>query len=245
MERHNGGSNTLPNIAGLCSCCHGKVHTDPKVKKQLNTLKSGMNKKYGALSVLNQVIPALVSELGALFPARTYVTNGRSTHTFREARGVAKDHYLDAYCIACSVLSTVAVVDDGVEPFQVLQYRRRDRQACHKAMMNRKYCAGKDIVATNRHKAYEQNEPSLEEYRASHSEAAVSKLIATPHPAQYKNMERIMPGSIVDFDGKVAVFNSSTGTENGRPSYYIPVGGNKVRANKCKFVANNTGITFA
>ena len=243
VPRHEGGSNTLPNMVGLCNSCHVRVHTDAQAKKQLTTLKTGINKKYGALSVLNQIIPTLATALGTMFPDGAYATDGQSTKMFRDAHSIAKDHYLDAYCIACSVLSTISVIDDVVTPFQVMQFRRHDRQACHQAMMNRKYYLDGKVVATNRHAAYEQKDPSLADYVAAGGD--ISKLVVRQHLPHCKNMGRIMPGSIVNFDGKVAVFSSSSGTYRGKPCYYIPVGGNKVSCNKCKFVANNTGLVFA
>ncbi len=242
VPRHEGGSNTLPNMVGLCDSCHARVHTDAKAMAELKTIKAGINKKYGALSVLNQIIPALANALGAMLPDGAYATDGQSTKMFRDAHGIAKDHYLDAYCIACSVLSAVSVIDDAAAPFQVMQFRRHDRQACHQAMMNRKYYLDGKVVATNRHAAYEQKDPSLADYVAAGGN--ISKLVVRQHLPHYKNQSRIMPGSIVNFDGKVDTFNSSSGTYCGKPCYYIPVRRSKVRCSKCKFVANNAGLVF-
>lgn len=80
------------------------VHKETAWKKKLAEEKVGFNKKYGALSVLNQIIPALTDKLSVLFPKHFFVTTGKSTHNYRETHGVSKDHWLDAYCIACSVL---------------------------------------------------------------------------------------------------------------------------------------------
>ena len=243
VPRHEGGSNTLPNMVGLCNSCHAKVHTNTKAMAELKTIKAGISKKYGALSILNQIIPALASALGTMFPDSAYATDGQSTKMFRDAHSITKDHYLDAYCIACSVLPAVSVIDDAVMPFHVMQFRRHDRQACHQAMMNRKYYLNGKAVATNRHAAYEQKDSALDDYVAAGGN--FSQLVVREHLPRYKNMERIIPGSIVNFDGKVAVFNSSSGTYRGKPRYYIPVGGDKVSCNKCKYVANNTGLVFA
>ena len=60
VPRSKGGSDTLPNIAGLCKECHHKVHTTREAFLALQKKKNGMNKKYGALSVLNQIIPYLI-----------------------------------------------------------------------------------------------------------------------------------------------------------------------------------------
>ena len=55
--------------------------------------------------------------------------------------------------------------------------RRHDRQPCHKAL--------------------EQKMGSFEEYREAHPSADISKLTVKHLPAQYKDMFRIMPGSII------------------------------------------------
>ena len=104
VPQSENGSNTIGNIVGLCTKHHDLVHKDTAWQKKLAKKKTGLNKKYGALSVLNQIIPALTKELGSLFPKHFFATNGKSTYDYRAAHGVRKDHWLDAYCIACSVL---------------------------------------------------------------------------------------------------------------------------------------------
>ena len=114
-----------------------------------------LNKKYGALSVLNQIIPALTKELSSLFPKHFFATNGKSTYDYRAAHGVSKDHWLDAYCIACSVLAN-DVCDSNINshvPYELKQFRRHDRRALHKENMSRVYTLNGKSVATNRHKA--------------------------------------------------------------------------------------------
>lgn len=68
VPQHKNGSNTIDNIIGLCTQHHDLVHKDATWQKRLAKKKTGLNKKYGALSVLNQIIPALTKELSSLLP---------------------------------------------------------------------------------------------------------------------------------------------------------------------------------
>ena len=63
IPRSKRGSDTLPNIAGLCKACHEKVHTSEEAAKKLASRKAGLTKKYGGTSVLNQIIPKLFDAL--------------------------------------------------------------------------------------------------------------------------------------------------------------------------------------
>ena len=259
VPRHKGGSDTLPNKVGLCSKCHHLVHTDSKTANKLSDIKSGMNKKYGALSVLNQIIPYLVKELSNLFPhGCTYVTDGRSTKAFRDTYGIDKKHAYDAYCIACSILDsnneneeTSNTIDisniqklKDIPTFQYMQFRRHDRQACIRQMVDRKYILDGKVVATNRNKAIEQKSDSLQEFRDANGDAIVSQLTVKPHPPQYKDMNRIMPGAIMNFDGTVGILQCSQGRYNGMPNYYNNTKGERVLIKKCVLFAQNAGIVF-
>ena len=244
VPRHKGGSDTLPNIVGLCTKHHQLVHTNEKIAAKIKTVKEGMNKKYGALSVLNQIISYLVDELSEMFPGGVYITDGYSTKLFRDKHNVPKDHHLDAYCIACSVLSEDITVQPSSKYYHVKQFRRHDRQACNNEMLKRKYYLDGKFVATNRHKACEQAEDSLEDFRATHSEQDVSRLTVKEHHATYKDMNRPMPGSMFRHNGKIFVLQGSQGRENGKPAYYIDTHGNKHRANKCTTIKQSTGLVF-
>ena len=246
VPRHKGGSNTLPNKVGLCSKCHHLVHVDSKAKNKLADIKNGMNKKYGALSVLNQIIPKLMNEISLMFPNSVYVTDGRSTKAFRDTYGIDKKHAYDAYCIACSILdesktfiskNTISITTIPI--FQYIQFRRHDRQACIRQMVDRKYMLDGKVVATNRNKATEQKLDSLQEFRDTYGDTVVSQLTVKPHPPQYKDMNRIMPGAVMRFDGKVGVMQSSI-----VGSFYKSTNGNKSTPRKYKLLARNTGIVF-
>lgn len=250
VPKSRGGSGTLPNIAGLCAEHHDKVHKSAAWEERLAAKKSGMNKKYGALSVLNQAVPYLMEELGALFPGHAYATTGQDTKRFRDAHGIPKSHCLDAYCIAASVLecageSGLAAKAGGTSVYRIRQFRRHDRQACHQENIDRKYADGTGrAVAVNRHKRTGQKHGSLEEYRQSHSDRDVSRLHARPHKPAMKRKNRIMPGAAMAEGKKVYVMQKSTGTTNGRPDYYVDTNGIRHSAGKSRLLKANEGLVF-
>ena len=244
IPKSKNGSETLENRVGLCEGHHRLVHTEEEWAKKMVAKKAGMNKKYHALSVLNQIIPSLSEQLAELFPQHAFATTGRDTCAFREGHGIQKDHYLDAYCIACSVLPNVRkVASPKGKPYDIRQFRRHDRQACHKANIERKYIdASGKVVASNRNKAMEQKTDSLVEYRANHSAAEISRLRVKTHFPQYKDMSRPMPGSLALHNGKVFVLTASDGRHNGFVDYYIDEHGGKHSARKSKILTNNPGL---
>lgn len=246
IPRRKNGSETLENRVGLCEEHHRLVHTEASWEKKLATKKAGLNKKYHALSVLNQIIPQLTEQLTELFPQHAFATTGQNTYAFRKDHSIPKDHYLDAYCIACSVLAdTSGVAIPKGAPHDIRQFRQHDRQACHKANIERKYIdADGNVVAYNRNKAIEQKTDSLVEYRVSHSEAEVSQLTVKPHLPQYKDMGRPMPGSLALHNGNVFVLTASAGKTNGHVNYYIDAHGERHAARKSIILTNNTGLQF-
>lgn len=248
VPRRNNGSETLENRVGLCEEHHRLVHTEEEWTKKLTAKKAGMNKKYHTLSVLNQIIPKLTEQLAEQFPQHAFVTTGQDTYRFREDHGIPKDHYLDAYCIACSVIPHARkVVAPKGKPYDIRQFRRHDRQACHKANVARKYYdADGKLAATNRHKAMEQKSDSLVEYRENHSEVKVSRLRVKAHFPQYKEMSRPMPGSLLaNNGGKVFTLMRSDGKHNGKADYFVDTQGIKHLAKRCILLQNNQGIIFA
>ena len=248
VSRKKNGSETIENRAGLCKKHHRLVHTEEEWEKKLAKKKAGLNKKYHALSVLNQIIPRLSEELAVLFPEHTFVTTGQDTAGFRKTHVISKDHHLDAYCIACSVLEKPNKVSEPTgAPYQMMQFRRHDRQACHKANISRKYYDknGK-LVATNRHKAMDQQVDSLEEYWAQHEEKAVCGLTVKPHFPAYKDIFRVMPGSLLkDETGTIFTMLRSDGKHNGVADYFIDTQGEKHLAKRCILLQKNQGIIFA
>lgn len=238
------GSDTISNIVGLCAKHHDLVHKEAKWEEKLKTRKHGLNKKYGALSVLNQIIPKLCDTLSVAFGEHFYVTDGRSTKAFRDTYNIQKDHYLDAFCIACSILSVNDIkVPCENDVFRILQFRRHDRQACHQERLDRKYYLNGTLVATNRHRATEQMSDSLEEYAAAGG--CVDKLVVPKHPALYKRKGRIMPGALFLVGKEVKTMIASQGAHNGVPNYYRYSDGTRATPKNCKPIYKNKGIVFA
>ena len=106
-------------------------------------------------------------------------------------------------------------------------------------MVDRKYLLDGKVVAANRHKAIEQKSDSLEEFREAYGNAAVSQLTVKPHTPQYKDMARIMPGAVMDFNGSIGVMQSSI-----VGSFYKPTKGHKATPKKCVLLAQNAGMVF-
>ena len=245
VPQHKNGSNTIDNIIGLCTQHHDLVHKDATWQKRLAKKKTGLNKKYGALSVLNQIIPALTKELSSLFPKRFFVTNGKSTYDYRAAHGVSKDHWLDAYCIACSVLpnDTCDKTINSRVPYELKQFRRHDRRALNNENMSRVYTFNGKMVATNRHKATEQTTDSLEEFRQRQPNDVCNLKVKEHHPT-YRNMNRNYPGSVFLVGNQVHVMQGIAGSKDGEATTYKDTNANSIAAGKCKFVAKNSGILF-
>ena len=243
VSRRRRGSNTISNIAGLCMEHHALVHKDKEWEEKLKARKQGMNKKYGALSVLNQIIPKLAEALCLEFPEHCFITDGRSTKAFRKIYNIRKDHYLDAYCIACSILSAeIVTVPCEDDVFRIRQFRRHDRQACHQERLDRKYELNGKTVAVNRHKAIGQKADSLEEFVIAGG--CVDKLIVLAHRPVMKRMDRVMPGAVFTVENERKIMFASHGTHNGKPKYYRFTDGTRETPKKCKQIRENSGIMF-
>lgn len=243
VPRRKNGSETLENRVGLCEEHHRLVHTEEAWVKKLAAKKAGMNKKYHALSVVNQIIPALTEQLAELLPQHAFVTTGQDTAHFREDHGIPKDHCLDAYCIGWSVLTNHSKVEvPAMVPYQMMQFRRHDRQACHQANIKRVYLLDGKPVAANRRKAIEQKDDSLEEFRRSHTQQEISLLTVKEHKPTYKDMQRPMPGSVFLFNEKIHTLQGSNGRHGGIPDYFIGTDGSKSNAKRCIFLLQNSGL---
>ena len=251
IPRHEGGSDAASNIVGLCSSHHGLVHTDIKWKEKLSSKKSGLNKKYGALSVLNQIMPRLEQELWTIYPGHVFAVSGRDTKCFREDNNISKDHQYDAYCIASVVVGNKGNIN-SIKTHIIRQFRRHDRQACHQENLKRKYYLDGKLVATNRHRAYEQKEVALDEYLAeigyrkgvNQAFTTLRAFTVKEHKPIMKDMSRFLPGSLFRDSNKVYVLQGYKGKQNGKVSYFIDTRGNRHLANRCRIVQNNTGLRF-
>lgn len=209
VPRAKGGSNTIANLAGLCDHCHEFVHKEEKSATRLESKKAGLNKKYRALSILNQIIPYLVEEYETMFPDHIYLTNGWDTKKFREDHHVKKTHNADAYCIAASALPDGAVIRQDLEPYEILQFRRHDRAIIH-SQRERTYYLDGEKVAVNRKKRMDQKYDSLEywyqkmrmEHGPEEADVLRSQLTVKKSQRHYNNLNRVLPGAVFLHEGK-------------------------------------------
>ena len=237
------GSDTARNIAGLCRGCHSLVHTNATYRQILISKKRGIWKAYAKTGVLNQVIPHMIRELEAMYPEHLHVTDGKATQKTRRAANIGKAHHLDAYVIACNGMN-VSPAYAPTWKYELMQFRRHNRQACKKANVARKYYLNGKCVATNRHRAFEQPKEaiSLDEYRAAGGR--MDKLEVKPHLPIYQRMDRVPRGSLMLVNGRTKVFVASQGMYKGKPYYYSFADGTKAATKECRLLQQNTGIVF-
>lgn len=262
VPKHKNGSNTLPNIAGLCTCCHGKVHTDAEFKEKLITKKKGLLKKYGALSALNQAIPFicrdLINEYGE---DHVRFVRGWETSKMRDSYGLEekdKDtnpcHELDAHCIATYAYGIVSnELPTFNKVYQIQQFRRHDRVII-KSQAERTYKRplgnGKfEKVATNRKTRFEQKGDSLQDWYLKQVEAygkqkadvMVSQLKVLKSMRRYNDLNRILPGAEFWYHGQRCIL---TGRKN-KGAYLFGTGlDGYVHAEECIFTKRNSGLVF-
>jgi len=249
VKRKKGGSNTIANLAGLCEACHALVHSNTEAAERLSQKKAGLNKKYGALSVLNQILPYFLKYLEREFPDAAYVTTGNDTYQFRQDHGIVKDHDTDAYCIACSTLEHPAI-RMADHTYRILQFRRHNRANINH-QKERTYKLDGNTVAKNRRKRTDQKTPSLIDwfdemaklYGMDAAETMRSNLIVKKSRRSYNNRERILPGSIFFFQGKNYVLSAQI--KNGAYIRAVGCGTPNFPAKKCQFLCKNTGLVYA
>ena len=204
------GVGSIDNQAGLCCGCHDKVHKYGSAKEKLAKKKEGMLKKYGALSVVNTIMPYLLDEVASRYELS--VTAGWDTMRIREYFGLDKDHCIDAYCIAMSMLLDVDEIGpDEKAPekpgfkecyYDIKQFRRHDRaRIC--AQKERTYYLNGKAVCKNRHKRTGQDKTdykgrawdSLAEFRQAHPDL-VCKLTVRRSKRSYNSQPQAKLGVV-------------------------------------------------
>ena len=219
VSKSNGGSDNINNIAGLCYNCHygnDGVHKN-EASKQLQTLKEGLKQKY-KISLLNSVMPVLIEEVSEFCINNNYkfsVTDGYSTSLTRKQMNLPKTHCIDAYCISmANILIQCKILPSAI--YEQRRFKKKSSNLIHKRN-NREYYIKEGnklvLVAKNRHKAIEQNFPSLEEYLSeyalTHTEYECIKhaknLIVKPCKRTYtyhkeKKIAPIHPGDTVKYE---------------------------------------------
>ena len=259
VPRSKGGSNTLPNIAGLCKRHHDLVHTEDKWIEKLAKKKKGMNKKYHSLSVLNQITPYLVKELSEMVPGNVYVTTGGDTYAFRKDYKLEKTHSTDAYCVACSIITNPSITVKKLNIcYDIRQYRKHDRMACHKENIDRKYSLDDVVVAKNRHKRYTQKEDSLEQYRQKlvakygekEAKRIISRLKVEKHSPEYKSKGKWPGGSLFLYNGRVKdkrgyhILDKYDGSDRGTPKCLMDYQEIRYGYKGCALIKKGRGLEF-
>ena len=256
VPRSRNGSNTINNIAGLCDTCHDRVHKDADFAKQLKDKKAGLDKKYGALSVLNQAIPFICQKLEAEFgKEHVHYCTGRETSLVRRSIGYHKTkknqiHEVDAWCIgALSLKQIPEEVPDFKEVHFIRQFRRQDRSLI-KAQTERVYKLDGKTVAKNRKKRTGQETDSLEDwyqkqvemYGKQKADCMRSQLKGTKSRRRYNNPDRMMPGAVFLYKGVRYVMSG----QHCKGAYLqaVGMGNSDFPAKECKIVTQNTGLVF-
>ena len=248
IGRSRRGSNTLENLVGLCEECHEKVHKSKEAADKLTKIKTGLTKKYGGTSVLNQIISSLIKALSILFKGHLSVTTGWITKAFRDTHGIEKDHDTDAYCIAASTLYDIEPKIQ-TDKYEVKQFRRHNRARIHH-QTERVYKLDGKLISKNRKKRMDQKDDALDdwfkkmadEYGLAAATAMRSRLTVQKSLRYYNNMNRILPGMTFQYQGKRYVMSG----QKNRGYYYLAVGeGIKpFSSKKVKIISHNTGIVY-
>ena len=256
VPRSKGGSDTMQNQVGLCPKCHVKVHTDQTFKKKLEDKKSGLLKKYGALSALNQAIPfickGLLEEYGE---GHVHFCTGKETSLIRSSLGYEKTkdnqmHEVDAYCVGLTSLGIEDIKSQSfANTYKIKQFRRQDRSIIHH-QTERSYYLGKQKVATNRKPRFEQTGDALSDWYEKQVKACgnakTAKILSTlkvkKSSRSYNSEGRLMPGTVFSYNGQRHVMSGQL--TGGR--YLRAYGDTKTNypASKCKILRSNEGLVF-
>lgn len=256
VPRSMQGSNTIENIAGLCCKCHEKVHKNAAFEKRLKKKKAGLDKRYAAISVLNQAIPFICKQLEQEFgKEHVHYCSGKDTAMVRRSFGYHKTkeeqlHEVDAWCIA--VLSLQQIPEKAPEfdhVYKIMQFRRQDRSRI-KAQTSRTYYYDGKKVAKNRKKAEGQKEDSLQEWRECHvtlygeeqARKMISQLKVRKSIRRYNRLDRLMPGAVFYYKGTRYVMRGQH--NKGQYLQAVGMGSKDFPVKDCKIVAQNEGLVF-
>ena len=119
IETRKTGGNTPNNLVTLCSTCHKKIHTGeitPKFKR---------GTKYNDSAFMGIMRWSLYNQLKELYP-NVELTYGYLTKHKRIEKGLSKEHYNDAYCIAGNLKA---------EPLNTVVYQKKVR--CHNRQIHK------------------------------------------------------------------------------------------------------------
>ena len=246
IPKHLGGSESLNNRCGLCEKHHHLVHTEQEWTDKLKSKQAGLLKKYHALSVINQIMPKLIKTL-ADKEKNFFVTTGHDTKQTRDSFGLDKVHYIDAWCIATSILD--CKVMPKFEAYTIKQFRRQNRAIIHH-QTERTYKLNGEIIAKNRNKRIEQKENSLHEWREKtlaelgpvETQNLLKQLVVIKSTRHYNTEGRLMPGAVFEYNGERLVLSG----QHSYGQYYRTIGDSKTNypAKKCRILTQNTGLVY-
>ena len=176
-----------------------------------------------------------------------FVTTGHDTKTTRDSFGLDKIHYVDAWCIAASILD--CKVMPKFEAYAIKQFRRQNRAIIHH-QTERTYKLNGEIIAKNRNKRIEQKEDSLYEWRektlaelgAEETQNLLKQLVVTKSTRHYNTEGRLMPGTVFEYNGERLVLSG----QHTYGQYYRTIGDSKTNypAKKCRILTQNTGLVY-
>ena len=240
VPSHMNGFDGPENKIGVCGECHSAHH-----KGELEFDVEGFQKKYAALSVLNQAIPYIYKGLIERFgKENVYICEGDDTYVMCHILGLEKDHDIDAICIAACCLDIELKAEN--ECFTVKQFRRHDR-AFIKSQPERTYKIGKDTVAKNRTPRFEQKGPALSQWYEKQvsmfgkreADKMRSQLTLKPSYRRYNDPSRVMPGTLIRH--KTNVFVMTSQQNNG---CYYRHKGKLIPSKECTIIKHNTGLVY-
>ena len=162
--KSNNGSNTTNNFVGLCEDCHILVHNNSSYEEELLDRKQGLKKKY-EIGLLNSCMPNIIDNLSVLLP--TKVCFGIDTKNIRNKFNLEKDHNIDGFAISLFG-KEIDSINLKSNIYTIRHFKKKSNGIIQKVGSRKYYLDGK-LVATNRHKAFNQKEDSLEEFINSFS----------------------------------------------------------------------------
>lgn len=208
------------------------------------------------MSLINQVIPYVISELQKEFKDKLILCNGFDTAEIREKYGIPKDHDLDAYAMALwaiehhnKKIGSNKIVKE-LNSYQICQFRRHNRQNIHR-QTERTYKYNGKVVAKNRRKRTGQTKcDSLHEWyiKTKHkfglkeTKKMQSQLKVLKSKRSYRNPDLIEPGTVVFYNGKRHVVSGNK--NNGQYLLFKDTGSSYFKTKDCTILSYNKGLVY-
>ena len=124
VERSKGGKDTIRNLATLCDECHDDLHNG---KATLNFIgENGFKDRIAQRTMQGKA--HMYGLLSAIAPVSKVF--GYQTHEYRKRLELAKDHYIDALCVATLDSGEIVAPDRG-NFYKVSFLARQTRQQYH------------------------------------------------------------------------------------------------------------------